>query len=161
MGASVLIALSDATRATSGGKAAALAVLLAAGLPVPNGFVVTCDFPTGTHKEVARELHRMGDPVVAVRSSAMSEDTERASAAGQYDSILAIRGVNEVCEAIAACKDSGRAARVLDYWRGLGRPQPGPEMAVLVQRIVDADVSGVMFTSERTANRPVSKPPGG
>ncbi|NUT97098.1 MAG: pyruvate, phosphate dikinase [Saccharothrix sp.] len=143
----MLIPLSEATRAACGGKAATLAVLLRAGLPVPDGFVVpfTVSPPP---EEVARELERMGDPVVAVRSSASDEDSAGASAAGQYESILGVRGASDVSDAIAACKESARADRVTGYRNRTGVSPSEPDMAVIVQRLVDADVSGVMFTPE-------------
>lgn len=154
------IRLREATRAHCGGKAATLSVLLRAGLPVPDGFVVSfdelaclegsahADLPDVLRDAVARELDQMGDPVVAVRSSAANEDTEGASAAGQYESILGVRGAADVCEAITVCRASARSSRVTDYWsRTAGNTSDStPEMAVLVQRLIAADVSGVMFT---------------
>lgn len=148
--------LSGATRTDAGGKAATLGVLLRAGLPVPDGFVVPNSIQsTGTEVEralrgaVARGLQRMGDPVVAVRSSATNEDSAEASAAGQYKTVLGVRGAEDVCEAIATCWTSARAARVDEYWArsGNGSPQASG-MSVLVQPVIEADVSGVMFTPQ-------------
>ena len=153
----MLTKLSEATRTGAGGKAAALGVLLRAGLPVPDGFVV----PRGVQQTdtevgcalrgaVARELIRMGDPIVAVRSSATNEDSAEASAAGQYESVIGMRGTEDVCRAIETCWASARAARVDDYWArsGDGAPQASG-MSVLVQPVIEADVSGVMFTPQR------------
>ena len=156
----MLTPLREATRARCGGKAATLSGLLREGLPVPDGFVVTFDelasreasahpeLPDELSDAVARELERMGDPVVAVRSSAANEDTEDASAAGQYESILGVRGAADVGEAIIACRASARSSRVTEYWsRTSGdTSESTPEMAVLVQRLIAAEVSGVMFT---------------
>ena len=149
-----------AAQASSGGKAAAMGRLLRSGLPVPDGFVVTGDgiHAGGTDSlrtAIGRELARMGDPVVAVRSSAMNEDTAAASAAGQYESVIGVRGTARVCDAIVACRSSAHAPRVAHYWRS---QLPGsavtasPGMPVLVQRVVDADTSGVMFTPERAGS---------
>lgn len=154
------IRLREATQARCGGKAATLSVLLREGLPVPDGFVVPFDelaclegsahpaLPDALRDAVVGELEQMGDPVVAVRSSAANEDTEGASAAGQYASILGVRGAADVCEAITACQASARSSRVTDYWnRSAGNTiDPAPDMAVLVQQLIAADVSGVMFT---------------
>ncbi|GAB3615555.1 hypothetical protein GCM10027416_01120 [Okibacterium endophyticum] len=137
-----------------------MSVLLSEGLPVPDGFVVPFDdraplegrahhaLRDALRHAVACELGRMGDPVVAVRSSAVNEDTEGASAAGQYESILGVRGAADVCEAITACQASARSSRVTDYWnRSAGNTGDSRlDMAVLVQRLIAADVSGVMFT---------------
>lgn len=153
----MLTALSEATRTSSGGKAAALGVLLREGLPVPDGFVVphggqpaSAEAMHSLRDAVARELGRLGDPVVAVRSSATNEDTADASAAGQYESIIGVHGADDVCRAIMACWESARAARVGDYWTRTGGALPHASgMAVLVQPVVEADVSGVMFTPQR------------
>lgn len=84
---------------------------------------------------------------VAVRSSAVAEDNADASAAGQYDSFLAVRGPEQVCKAILKCWASLWTERPRIYRTRY--PAPNPEladMAVLVQVFVDADISGIMFT---------------
>ncbi|WP_436326350.1 PEP/pyruvate-binding domain-containing protein [Brevibacterium sp. FAM 27836] len=153
----MLTKLSDATRTNAGGKAATLGTLLRAGMPVPDGFVVPSGIqPLGA--EVARwlrdgvagELERRGDPVVAVRSSAPNEDSAEASAAGQYESIVGVRGAEGVCQAVAEVRASARATRVGDYWARSGDRSPqASDMPVLVQPVIEADVSGVMFTPQR------------
>lgn len=159
----MLIPLRVATRAECGDKAATLCTLLREGLPIPDGFVLPFDsyapiqagayaaLPDSLGDEIARELRRMGDPVVAVRSSAANEDTDGASAAGQYESFLGVRGAADVCDAITACQASGRSSRVTDYWNRIpgATIDPTPTMAALVQRLVGAEVSGVMFTPAR------------
>lgn len=146
----VLIPLSEATGALCGGKAASLGVLLRAGFSVPDGFVVPFGASGPGLEDVARELARLGDPLVAVRSSAAGEDSAETSAAGQYESILGVRGADNICNAIAACKDSAHTDRAVAYREQTGQnpAQPRSEMAVIVQRLVHADVSGVMFTPE-------------
>lgn len=144
--------LPNATRETCGGKAATLGTLLREGLPVPDGFVVpfTADRTGPTlGNQVAEALAEMGDPPVAVRSSAAREDTAGASAAGQYESFLAVQGADAVADAIRACWESTASARATGYWTRIGGDRAEPAMAVLVQRLVDADVSGVMFTPGR------------
>lgn len=156
----MLTRLARATQRSCGGKAATLGTLLREGLPVPDGFVVPQD---GEHVpgmevtellrvDIARELARMGDPVVAVRSSAMNEDTADASAAGQYESVIGARGTADVCDAIAACWSSVDAPRVGEYWNRAtaGATPSAPGMAVLVQRVIEAEMSGVMFTPQRS-----------
>src|ERR687890_735726 len=86
-------------RAELGGKGASLARLIAAGLPVPDGFVVTVaafrayaaagSIPADVAAEVATAYRALGTPPVAVRSSATSEDAADASYAGQHDTFLA------------------------------------------------------------------------
>lgn len=154
----MLTRLADATRATCGGKAAALGALLRAGLPVPDGFVIPSDAEQADSTEVARSLRaavseqlaRLGDPVVAVRSSAASEDTADASAAGQYESVIGVRGAARVCDAINTCRSSADTPRVVEYWNRApaAATPPAPGMAVLVQRMIDADAAGVIFTPQ-------------
>lgn len=157
----MLTRLADADQESCGGKAAMLGVLLRAGLSVPDGFVIPEAAPVGGMKitrsirtEVTAELARLGDPVVAVRSSAMSEDTAEASAAGQYESVIGVRGAASVCDAIVSCWSSVHAPRVGHYW---SRAQPtatppAPGMAVLVQRMIAAEASGVMFTPQQAGD---------
>ena len=154
-----LLALADAHLATAGGKAAGLAPLLRAGLPVPAGFVVpTGQFVHGATRlssalagQVDDALRRMfGAPDgghVAVRSSATTEDGPASSGAGMHDTVLAVRGTDAVCAAIVRCWGSLETDRARAYRAGSGDRQPA--MAVLVQEFVDADVSGVLFTGER------------
>ncbi|MFD0891878.1 PEP/pyruvate-binding domain-containing protein, partial [Streptosporangium algeriense] len=97
-----------------------------------------------------RALDALGDPPVAVRSSAAKEDTGQASAAGQHESFLAVHGVREVAKAVRACWASLFSPRAVGYRAAFdhdGQRSDDLLMAVIVQRHVDADVSGVMFTS--------------
>ncbi|NIK61768.1 PEP/pyruvate-binding domain-containing protein [Kribbella shirazensis] len=138
----MLVPLAAATADRCGAKAATLATLLRHDLPVPDGVVVP--FGTGDEfvDELARWLEGVGDPAVAVRSSAANEDTPLASAAGQHDSFLGVQGIAAVVDAVRACRASVRSARATAYRQGA----EVPPMAVIVQRHLDADASGVMFT---------------
>src|SRR6185436_19057542 len=79
----------DAGRAVIGGKAAQLAALLADGVRVPAGVVV----PIGADAALAAGAARaLGDVACAVRSSAIDEDGLSASHAGQYATVLDVRG---------------------------------------------------------------------
>lgn len=154
--------LSDSCDGRSGGKARSLARLLRAGFPVPDGFVVCVEADRslasqldGTVRDrIDLELSRLGDPVVAVRSSAADEDKTDASAAGMYDTFLGVRGTDEVCAAIVSCARSADSVRIRDYRRrGGGEEDPATVMSVLVQVLIEAEVSGVMFTP-RHVNEP-------
>src|SRR5690606_29371194 len=104
--------------------------------------------PAAVIDALGRALAELGDPPVAVRSSAADEDIGRASAAGQHESFLAVRGVGGVADAVRACWASLLSPRAVGYRRAVGRDRPSraPMMAVIVQRHVDAEASGVMFT---------------
>src|SRR5690606_22920080 len=95
-----------------------------------------------------RALAELGEPPVAVRSSASGEDGARASAAGQHESFLAVCGAGAVAEAVRACWASLYSPRAVGYRAASGGGDP--VMAVIVQRQVDAEVSGVMVTGEPT-----------
>ena len=137
----MLVPLAEATVDAYGGKAGGLGALIRAGLPVPDGVVV----PDGAvADELGQWLHRMGNPLVAVRSSAANEDTALSSAAGQHDSFLGVRGLAAALDAVRACRASVWSPRAVAYRDGA----EAPPMAVIVQLQVDADVSGVMFTGD-------------
>lgn len=111
--------------------------------------IATRPLPAGLLDSLAHALHRLGDVPVAVRSSADREDTIDASGAGQYESVLAVRGVADVANAVRTCWGSLHSSRAIAYRNDPAADQllDEPVMAVLVQRLVDADVSGVMFTA--------------
>lgn len=84
---------------------------------------------------------------VAVRSSATAEDLPGASFAGQHDSFLFVRGGGAVLEAVRKCWASLWSARAVSYRAKRGIRHHAVAMAVVVQRMVRADVSGVLFTA--------------
>ncbi len=147
----VIIDLDD-PRATdpevAGQKAATLARLRADGFAVPDGFVVpahACDDldQAGVTSAVQDAVAAMGDAAVAVRSSAVAEDLDDASYAGIYETVLGVGGPDAVLEAVRRCVASSGADRVAAYASG-----PAGPMAVLVQRMVDADAAGVAFSAD-------------
>ncbi len=101
---------------------------------------------------LARITVSSGDGYVAVRSSASTEDTTEATGAGQHDTVLAVRGPDQVAHAVRRCWTSLFSARAVAYRRQSGAPDTAAPatIAVLVQRLVDADVAGVMFTGTTT-----------
>jgi pyruvate,water dikinase len=82
----------------------------------------------------------------AVRSSAMHEDQEGASAAGMHSTLLNLMREDEVFEAIKACWASLFRPRVLSYLRALGEDVP-VSIGVVIQAMVPSEVSGVLFTA--------------
>ncbi len=141
----MIVGLADADVAAAGGKASVLARLLAAGLAVPDGFVVTAG-PVPV-RELDRAYRRLGADAVAVRSSAAAEDGAVASFAGQHDTVLGAVGAQQVAEAVEDCRRSLRSDRSVAYREAVaGGAGADGQMAVLVQRLVDADVGGVAST---------------
>jgi rifampicin phosphotransferase len=149
--------------ARAGAKAATLARLAQAGLPVPDGFVVEADHfrewqasedENHVPPDLSRELtiatqEHFGDAAVAVRSSALDEDQAEASFAGQYTSVLDVRGEAAIEDAVVKCWRSARDTRVAAYrTQTAGATTPAAAMAVLVQRLVRAKAAGVAFTAD-------------
>ena len=86
-------------------------------------------------------------PPVAVRSSARGEDSAEATFAGQQETYLWVRGTDGVCEAVRGCWISLYSPPAIAYRAQMAAPDSGPPaMGVAVQAMVDAEVSGVMFT---------------
>ena len=93
-----------------------------------------------------------GDVPVAVRSSACAEDSEAASFAGQQETFLHVRGGDQVRARIRDCWASFFSERAL-FYRSKKGSLDDLGMAVVVQRMVDADVAGVLFTCDPVRKR--------
>ena len=163
------------TTAVVGGKGSALAQISQLGFNVPEAFAISTEayqrfinqpaaseaLSASLHKallsvpipsDVADEISAAylqlgtgGNPV-AVRSSATAEDLPDASFAGQHDSFLHVRGVSRLLEAVRECWASLWTARAIRYRQQRGIKDEELSMAVIVQKMVRAQVSGVLFT---------------
>ncbi len=137
-------------RLLAGGKGASLGELIQAGFPVPDGYVVTApacaEPPAVLDAAIAAGYRALGGPPVAVRSSATAEDSAVASFAGTAESYLGVRGADAVAAHVRKCWASLYRPELVSYRQHRGLPEAGLAMAVLVQRMVDARCSGVMFT---------------
>ncbi|HRI68792.1 MAG TPA: PEP/pyruvate-binding domain-containing protein [Polyangium sp.] len=139
-----IVSLLTCSDPRAGGKALHLAKLFGAGLTVPDGFVVLGAQPDSLPAGIDEAHARLGGPV-AVRSSALTEDSVDTSFAGQYDTFLGIDGAEAVKNAIVRCLQSARAMRA-DAYRNALHVQRDESMSVVVQRMVDARAAGVLFT---------------
>ena len=92
-------------------------------------------------------------PPVAVRSSALGEDSEEASHAGQQETFLWVRGAEQVCDAVRDCWASLYTSHAISYRAAL-RGDAETAMGVAVQLMVDAEVSGVLFTCNPVTGDP-------
>jgi pyruvate,water dikinase len=135
-----------------GGKRANLGELIAAGIPVPPGFALSA--AASDLDEAADAYSELGSPAVAVRSSAIGEDGAGASFAGLQDTYLWVRGASALRDAIARCRASLSNPEAVAYRERMGGPPPA--MGVTVQVMVDAAVSGVMFTCNPVSGDPSS-----
>jgi pyruvate,water dikinase len=167
---------------TFGGKSASLGELLTAGIPVPPGFALSTDaylaaiaaagldeptaetiraveIPAAVRDEITERYAALADaagepePPVAVRSSAVGEDSAEATFAGQQETYLWVRGADAVCEAVRDCWASLYSATAVSYRNRLC-DAGAPAMGVTVQLMVDALVSGVLFTCNPTSGDP-------
>ena len=165
-----------------GGKAFALARLAAADIRVPDWFAVTPEafkqsltqeqqelFASGALDSAALTSLRVAPEVAAgieaalcaiaspgirfaVRSSAIDEDGAESSFAGQLESYLFVDG-DAVLDRVAAVWRSGFGDRLMEYRRQRGLSGSPSAPAVLVQRMVDAECSGVAFSADPVSGR--------
>jgi pyruvate, water dikinase len=176
-----LAQLRQSDAAVFGGKSACLGELLAAEIPVPPGFAISTEayraameqaeidnptpdaikaasVPEAVRDEIARRYDELSEaqgeaqPAVAVRSSAVGEDSADATFAGLQETRLWVRGTNGVCDAVRSCWASLYSAPAVSYRERLGVDNPA--MGVAVQVMVDAQVSGVMFTCNPVSGDP-------
>lgn len=136
-----------------GGKAAQLAAALSAGLPVPDGWALTWSevealVQRDTTAEAVDAAVRSavgGCGPVAVRSSAVGEDSEGASFAGAHLSVLGVVGADAVVDAVRRVHCSAVSPAALAYRQRLAIGG-AIRMGIVIQKMVDADVAGVLFT---------------
>jgi len=162
-----------------GGKAANLGEIAGMGFEIPNGCVITIDvfdaalnavslpvggkrygfsfmnlhFPQDLYPHLKEWAERLAGPV-AVRSSAVFEDSDQASYAGQLSSILNVEGFDQIVVAVEECWHSIFGQRVKTYSKlhndGIDRLR----MAVIVQEQVFPKAAGVMFTAHPITGNP-------
>lgn len=111
-------------------------------------FVHGLPVPAVVSEKILAAYRELGEPAVAVRSSATAEDMADASFAGQQDTYLGVRGPEAVMDAVRRCWASLWTDRAVDYRRQQGVSDEGIALAVVVQQMVDPDVAGVLFTRD-------------
>jgi len=137
-----------------GGKALSLSRLIQAGLPVPMGFVITTEaYKNLKSAGISSELKDavldafdvLGAEVVAVRSSAIAEDSSDASWAGQFESYLNVSR-EQLINSIEKCWASASSDTVNAYAEGKSTDKEQLAIAVVAQKMVNSEVSGVAFS---------------
>ena len=116
--------------------------------------VLAADVPADIADAVRAAYAALGtDAPVAVRSSATAEDLPFASFAGQQDTFLNVVGVDAVLAAVRQCWASLWTDRAVSYRATHGISPSTVSLAVVVQRMVDAAVAGVLFTANPVTGR--------
>ena len=146
MGAPRCIPLQAVTDEAVGGKAEGLVRLLGYGFEVPPGFVIAGASEATLPRDLEEHYRRIGGGKVAVRSSALGEDSADASFAGQYETLLNVEGIDALGAAIRECVGSLKNARATAY-RDEKLGQREVQMNIVVQQMVDARAAGVVFTA--------------
>lgn len=131
-----------------GQKAATLAQLKRLGYPVPQGWVLA---PGDDWEAISEFLQPTPAAPLAVRSSAVGEDSETASAAGQYETVLNVTNKAQLNRAIARVIDSYNNPSAIDYRREKSIAEDA--MAVLIQKQVRGVFSGVAFSRDPIAQQ--------
>jgi pyruvate,water dikinase len=154
--------------ALAGGKGASVAWLIGCGFRVPPGFIITTaafaefmrmagssptregllrtPLPEPLARAITQAYSQRGGRV-AVRSSLVGEDSAEASFAGQLDTFVNVEGEAAVLAAVRACWASAFSERVVRYRAEHAAPE-SVSMAVVVQRMVAAQVAGVGFSAD-------------
>lgn len=137
-----------------GAKAAHLSRMKRAGFPVPDGFVVSAAafslfFVEGSDMaplvtEIRSEIDSVGAGKYMVRSSAIGEDSDEASFAGQLDSFISSNDLSEIVVHLQKCWASHNKESVRVYEDHSGKKLNG--MGVIVQQLIEPDLAGVIFT---------------
>ncbi len=108
--------------------------------------------PPDIVKEIKQAYRKLGQGLVAVRSSATAEDLPEASFAGQQRTFLNIQGEDDVVAAIQGCWASLFEPRAIFYRVEQGFAHFKVGIAVPVQKMIQSEASGVMFTIEPLSN---------
>lgn len=134
-----------------GGKCASLARALQAGLQAPGGYALSVELVTRIANGNAsdfpevRALFANLAPAMAARSSAVGEDSNDASFAGQHLSVLNIMNADAMMIAIKTVYESARTPEALAYRERMRVPGE-PAIAVVLQKQILSESAGVMFT---------------
>jgi len=103
--------------------------------------------PPDIEQEILEAYTHLGQGAVAVRSSATAEDLPGMAFAGQQDTYLNVIGPQALLDAVRKCWASLWSERAIAYRERQSLDHQGVKIAVVVQRLVPAEVAGVMFTA--------------
>ncbi|OYT33216.1 phosphoenolpyruvate synthase, partial [Archaeoglobales archaeon ex4484_92] len=114
--------------------------------------IVSSEIPNEIEEEIIKAYRKLceeegGEVYVAIRSSATAEDLPGASFAGQQETYLNVKGEKNVVEKVKECWSSLFTPRAIYYRVQKGFRHEDVSIAVVVQKMVNSEKSGVMFTS--------------
>ncbi len=141
-----------------GGKALSLGKLASFGFGTPSGFVITTDafkdfnekeIPSMVQEEIFKAFDSLKVKRVAVRSSAVGEDSENLSWAGQLETYLNVDRENVILN-IKKCWESIQSQRAKAYIRKNKLKKEQAIVAVIIQEMINSEISGVIFTENPT-----------
>ena len=104
------------------------------------------EIPSRTLDEIRQAYGALAAGAVSVRSTATDEDLAEASFAGQYETYLNVLSLDEVVEKLQRVWSSAYSPQAITYRMNNRLPQTDVEMGVVVQRQLDVEAAGVMFT---------------
>lgn len=136
---------------TFGAKAANLAKATQLGFAVPAGLAVSRLIKKEDFVSVAKEIIKKLKLPVAVRSSAVKEDSESKAFAGVFETCLGIRSTDDLLKAFTTVKNSGSTNLVEKYH---GETITQDYIGVLIQRMVNASRAGVAFSRDPVTGDP-------
>ena len=108
--------------------------------------IESSSFPPKLVKELKEKENSYKFEDLAVRSSATAEDLPNLSFAGQYSSYLNLKGIDQVLKSIKKCYASLWTAKAISYRKENNIPHNNVELAIIIQKIIPAKISGVLFT---------------
>ncbi len=138
-----------------GGKATNLAFLKNDGFNVPDGFCISTqinDLTQNVKREIIKKFKSLNSKI-AVRSSATVEDSRNSSFAGQFNTFLNIKNESKLLNSIEKCWKSVKSKRAISYLKS--KNLKNVKMAVIVQKMVNADFAGVVFTLDPISEKNV------
>lgn len=142
-----------------GNKAASLLEMQKLGMPVPDFFIISTEFfkiykngtkgqlPEEVNNLIATNLDTSYSGTWAVRSSSTKEDSQNYSFAGLFESHLGLQSLKDIKNAIIQCWESTDSERVKNYAEKKGVRFEEIEMAVVIQKFIEPDWAGVLFTA--------------
>ena len=140
-----------------GGKAFFLGRMIQGDLPVPPGFVLLRPPQSEAEwQEVLAAWQKLGRPKLAIRSSAVGEDSSTLSFAGQNLSFLEVNDT-QLRKAIQDCFESVKRKASVAYRKHFmtdSGESSSPKMAVVIQAMVEAEFSGVFFSQDPRGEKP-------